>query len=141
LEQELPLVSKAVEERMALLELENTNLRQQNKVLYRQNSDYRKLVEEYRACQEKANEGIESIKGAKEAIERITQSVTADVKMYETARINVRRVEKEASRDWKRFVDENAALGVEVEKVAEDIMREHAMEITVYPYRGDPNMI
>lgn len=128
---------------MALLELENTNLRQQNKVLYRQNSHYRKLFEGYRACQEKANEGMESIKGAKEAIERITQTITAGVKMYEKARVNVRRTEKEASQDWKRFVDENAILGVEVENVAEDIIREHehAMEITVYPYRGDPNMI
>ncbi len=126
---------------MALLELKNTNLRQQNKVLYRQNSHYRKLFEEYRACQEKANEGMESIKGAKEAIERITQFITANVKMYEKARANVRRTEKEASLDWKRFVDKNATLGVEVEKVAEDIIREHAMEITVYPYRGDPNMI
>jgi hypothetical protein len=135
------LVSKAVEEKMALLELENTNLWQQNKVLYRQNLHYRKLFEEYRACQEKANEGMESIKGAKEAIERITQLVTADVKRYETARVNVQRTEKEASWDWKRFVDENATLGVEVEKVAEDIIREHAVEIIVYPYRGDPNMI
>lgn len=84
---------------------------------------------------------MESIKGAKEAIERITQFVAADIKMYETERFNVRRTEKEASQDWKRFVDENAALGVEVEKVAEDIIREHVMEITVYPYRGDPNMI
>ena len=126
---------------MALLELENTNLRQQNKVLYRQNSHYRKLFEEYRACQEKANEGMESIKGAKEAIERITQSITAVVEMYETARVNVRGTEKEASLDWVRFVDENATLGVEVEKVAEDIIREHYMEINVYPYRGDPNMI
>jgi hypothetical protein len=135
------LVSKAVEERMALLELENTNLRQQNKVLYRQNLDYSKLLEEYRACQEKANEGMESIKGTKKAIERIIQIVTADVKIYEKARVNVRRTEKEANRDWKRFVDENATLGVEVEKVVEDIIREHAMEITVYPYKGDPNMI
>ena len=126
---------------MALLELENTNLRQQNKVLYRQNSDYRKLVEEYRACQEKANEGMESIKGAKEAIKRITHFVTANVKIYETAKVNVRRTEKEAIRDQKRFVDENATIGVEVEKVVKDIMKEHAMEITVYPYKGDPNMI
>jgi hypothetical protein len=42
---------------------------------------------------------MESIKGAKEAIERITQIVTANVKMYEKARVNVGRTEKEASRD------------------------------------------
>jgi hypothetical protein len=96
-----PLVSKAVEERIALLELENTNLRQQNKVLYKQNSDYRMIVQEYRACQEKTNDSIERIKSAREAIERITQAVTANVRMYETARANVRRIEKAASRDWE----------------------------------------
>ena len=126
---------------MALLERENANLRQQNKVLHRQNLDYKKLVQEYRACSEKANEGIESIKGGREAVQWVTQTVTADVEEYELARASVRRTEREASRDWKRFVDENAALGIDVGEVVRDILKEYAMEITVYPYKGDPNMI
>ena len=126
---------------MALLQLENTNLQQQIKVLYKQNSDYRELVQEYKACHERAGNGMERIKAARAAIDRITQDVTADVKAYEMARASVRRAERTTYRDWKKFVNESAAMGIEVEEVVKDIMRDHSMEITVYPYQENRNMI
>jgi hypothetical protein len=127
---------------MALLELENTNLRKQNKVLYKQNSDFRELIQEYKACNEKANDCMGRIEAARDAIGRITQDVTVEVKTYEMAKASVRRAERVATREWKKFVNENASMGIEVEEVVRDIITENAMEITVaYPYQDGGNMI
>jgi hypothetical protein len=71
LQRELPLVSKDIEERMALLVLENNHLRQQNRGLYQQNSGLKKLVREYNECYEEANSTMGNIKAAREAMELI----------------------------------------------------------------------
>jgi hypothetical protein len=134
LEREPPLFSKEIEETRAL-KLEISNLRQQNKVLYKQNSDYRELLQEYKACHEKANGGMENIKAIKETLEMVVQDIT-DIEIYEIAKNGVRRAERTARRDWKRFVDENAVMGVDVNEVEKAVTMEDAMEITVYPYQG-----
>jgi hypothetical protein len=125
-------ISNTLEERLTELELENANLREQSKVLYKQNSDYRRLAQGYRACLGKANRGIERIMGAGEAMDQITQAVKDDVKVYQEAVSDVRGIEKEAIRGWMRFVDANARIGVKVEEVVNDIVDEHAVDITVY---------
>jgi hypothetical protein len=140
-EQKPKPISNTLEERLTELELENANLREQSSVLYKQNSDYRRLVQGYRACLGKVNRGIERIMGAREAMDQITQAVKDDVKVYQEAVSNVLGIEKEAIRDWIRFVDVNARIGVKVKEVVNDIVEEHAVDITVYPYKSDPNMI
>jgi pyruvate formate-lyase activating enzyme-like uncharacterized protein len=140
IEREPPSVFKDIEEKMALVVLENTHLRQQNKVLYKQNSDYRELVQEYKACYGEVNGAMENVKAAKEAMELITQDVTANVKTFEAARARVQRAERISSREWKKFVNEYAMMGIEVDEVVKDVMDHDTEEITVYPYQ-ERNMI
>jgi hypothetical protein len=125
------LASKT-KERIAILELENTDLRQQNKVLYKQVSDYRELLQEYKTCYEKANITMERIKAARDTVEGIAQAITADIRLYEGSSHNARKLERATIKDWRRFVKENASLGLEVREVVKAILREHAMEITVF---------
>jgi hypothetical protein len=138
LEQKVSAALTILDERIALLELENTHLWQQNKVLYKQNSDYRGLIQEYEGCCDKASEGVKHSKAVVDAIERITIDINANIESYETARGDVRRAERMAIRDWRRFAIENASIGIDVDKVAGEM---DTMEITVYPYMADPNMI
>lgn len=79
--------------------------------------------------------------GDGEVLEELTEAIRADSEVFEAARSKVRRLEKSTIKNWKRFVDANARVGVEVDKVVEQIVEEHAMDITVYPYKKDPNMI
>jgi hypothetical protein len=138
LDQKAPVPSKAVDERMALLDLENTHLRQQNKVLFKQNLDYRELIQEYRDCCDKAAESTAHSKELLDVIEQIALTLKSDINSYEAARGSVRRAERAAIRDWKRFAIENASIGIDVDELAQDL---DTMEITVYPYAADPNMI
>lgn len=123
---------------MALLELENTHLRQQNKVLRRQNLDYRGLIENYRACHEKGDDNTEHSKAMLSAVERLAQIIRTDITSYEEASGDVRRAERLAALDWKRFAMENASIGIDVDEVVKYM---DTMEITIYPYKQDPNMI
>lgn len=123
---------------MALLDLENTHLRQQNKVLLKQNLDYRELIQEYRDCCDKAAESTAHSKELLDVIEQIALTLKSDINSYEAARGSVRRAERAAIRDWKRFAIENASIGIDVDEVAQDL---DTIKITVYPYAADPNMI
>lgn len=140
-EQKPPLVPKNIEERLTRLELENSNLRQANDVLYKQNLDYKGLLEEYRAFKEKAGARIDRCMGSVEVLEEVMEAIRANAKDFGTARTRLQRFERSAIKDWKRFVDVSAREGVKVDKVVEKIVEEHAMDITVYPYKKDPNMI
>lgn len=118
--------------------LEITHLRQQNKVLLKQNSDYRELIQEYRECCDRAAESTEHSKQLLDVIEQIALTVKSDINSYEAARGAVGRAERAAMRDWKRFAIENASIGIDVDEVARDL---DTMEITVYSYEADRNMI
>lgn len=131
LKQGSPLTSKT-KERIASLELENTNLQQQNKVLYKQVSDYRELLQEYKTCYEKADITMNCIKATRDTVEGITQVITADIKLYEAASHSARKLKQAAIKNWRRFVKENVLLRIEVKEVIKVILREHAMKITVF---------
>jgi hypothetical protein len=134
LQREPSPVSKDIEERMALLVLENNHLRQCNRGLYQQNSGLRELVREYKECCEEANRAMGNIRAAREAMELIIQDVTANISTYETTRARSRRAERISSRNRKRFVDEND-MGIEVDEV-QDVTKCDMEEITVYPYNN-----
>jgi hypothetical protein len=138
LEENSPVASNTVDEMTARLELQNMHLRQQNKVLRKQNLDYRELIDTYRECYNKGNESLEHSRAVLNAIERIAEIVRADISSYEAAKGDVRRAERSAARDWKRFAIENASIGIDVDEVVKNI---DTMEITIYPYRADPDMI
>jgi hypothetical protein len=76
---------------------------------------------------------MENIKAIKETLEMVVQDI-ANIEIYKIAKNGVRRAERTARRDWKRFVDENAMMGVDVNKVEKTVTMENAIEITVYLY-------
>jgi hypothetical protein len=135
-----PLVSKEITERLSLLENENNKLRQENKVLYKQSSDYKDLVQEYQTSHENTNDSIERIKAARETIEQIIRDVTTEIKAYENTKAKIWKIEKIANRDWQRFISDNTILGIEVEEIIKDIIEKHAVEIKVY-HKEFNNMI
>jgi hypothetical protein len=103
LEQGPRLVSKATDDNLASLELEVSELQQQNKVLDYQNSGYKKLLREHRAYERKYNESTKMIKSALEAI-------STEIKIFEMAKANMERIGDEARRDWKSYIKESSRI-------------------------------
>lgn len=82
---------------------------------------------------------MEAIKVAVENLAPLLESFTTGCRNLEAAMASIDSMERVTSGDWKRFVDENATMGIEVEELLQEATNEHAVEIRVYPY-GD-NMI
>jgi DNA primase catalytic subunit len=63
-----------------------------------------------------------------DVLELLNKTVQADTKVYQD---NIRRSEKEAVRDWQRFVCTSKSEGMEIDKVLTEIAKDHDIEITV----------
>jgi hypothetical protein len=106
--------------------------------LYRQNSDYKDLLQEYRTNYKELFDSVSRITDSVDVFERLNGTVRSKAKACQE---NIRRAEKGAIKDWKRFVETSKSEGVKVDKVVADIIKDHTTEITVYPYKRDRNMI
>ena len=120
------------------MKLENKNLLQAKEVLYKQNSDYSDLLQEYRTNYKELIDFVSRITDSVDVLERLSGTIRSNTRLSQD---NVRRAEKEASRDWKRFVETSKSKGWEVDKVVASIVKDHTTEIMVYPYKKDRNMI
>ena len=106
------LVSESEEERLNRLETDNDSLREANDVLYRQNADYKVLVQEYRALQDQAITVIDEHLDAVEILEDMVKGLGSDAKAYRLARSKAQKVERDKIKDWKTFVDVKAESGI-----------------------------
>ena len=120
--------SRPMEERLAQLEIENASLRSANDVLYKQNSDYRELVQNYRQFQGAATSVIDGHIGLVEVLEDITRDVRSDARAYNLVRSKLQRVERGKIRDWRNFVNAKAEAGIHVQAVVKDVVDKHSME-------------
>lgn len=127
-----------LEARLSEMVRANKSLRQANKVLYQQNSDYSDLLQEYRANHKTLIDCLSSIKDSVDGLQRISETVRSDTRSCQKS---IRSAEKEAIKDWARFVEMSKGEGLEVDKVLEDIVNDQTTEIVVYPYKQDCNMI
>lgn len=133
-----PAQDEIFKESLAELAHENKNLRQANRVLYKQNSDYSDLLQEYRTNYKELINLMSRITDSIDVLGRLNRTIWSKTRV---CRHKIRRAEKEAIKNWARFVEMNKSQGLLVDEVVAGIINDNTEEITVYPYKESNNMI